>query len=471
MKNKSRIYLLDSQQYSPETIAVAFAKTSRSPEPFDQIAAGLNEEKSSEFNEKWVVGYGHSSVAEHAVLHIALENISRLAVENLESNRLASYTEKSTRYQKWDAGAYYTPAEIIGKEIETNYRVLCDDLFAFYARIIQPVSEIVACGCARNDGESENAWKRRVQSAAIDSCRFGLPASSLANVGMTINARALEHAISKMLSSNLEEVRRIGTEVKEVALKAVPTLVKYANANAYPGNVDQFCSQFHTSTGQPDNDWCRLVDHTPELENRILAAVLYRSNTNDYAQSISVIAKMSSAQKLELTKMIFASRDRFTIPLRELEHSSFTFEIIADQGAWYELKRHRMLTLTTQGFTPDLGYTLPKVIDQAGFRDEYDSLMLKCTQLYPKLEKVQVGIGSYILPNSYKRRFLMTGNLRSLIHLINLRSAANAHFSVRRVALRMADLIQGVMPSFAPYLFNPSNEDWSMIEKRFFTVV
>jgi len=467
MKNKSRIYLLDSQQYSPETIAVAFAKTSRSPEPFDQIAAGLNEEKSSEFNEKWVVGYGHSSVAEHAVLHIALENISRLAVENLESNRLASYTEKSTRYQTWDAGAFYTPAEIMDKEIKTEYRALCDELFAFYTRIIQRVSEVVACDCTRNDGESENAWKRRVQSTAIDSCRFVLPASSLANVGMTINARSLEHAISKMLSSHLEEVRRIGAEVKEVALEAVPTLVKYANANPYPAIVDQYCTQFNTPAGQPASDWCRLVDHAADLENRILAAVLYRSTNNDYAQSLAALAKMSPAQKLELTKMIFASRDRFTTPLRELEHSSFTFEIIADQGAWYEIKRHRMLTLTTQGFSPNLGFALPKVIDQAGFRDEYVSLMQKCSLLYTTLEKTQVGIGSYILPNAFKRRFLVTGNLRSLIHMINLRSATNAHYSVRRVALRMAELVQGVMPNFAPYIFNPSNEDWSMIEKRF----
>ena len=33
-----RIYLLDPHQYSPETIAVTFAKTSRSPESFDKIA-------------------------------------------------------------------------------------------------------------------------------------------------------------------------------------------------------------------------------------------------------------------------------------------------------------------------------------------------------------------------------------------------------------------------------------------------
>ena len=114
MTAERQIYLLDPMRLPPETIAVAFAKTSRSPESFRQIAAELTEEKSSEFHEKWVVGYGHASVAEHAMLHIAVENISRLAVESLESNRLASYTEKSTRYQKWGPEDFYVPAELDG---------------------------------------------------------------------------------------------------------------------------------------------------------------------------------------------------------------------------------------------------------------------------------------------------------------------------------------------------------------------
>ncbi len=79
-----QIYLLSPKEHSPETIAVAFAKTSRSPELFREIAAGLTDEKSAQFHEKWVVGYGHASVAEHAVLHIALENVSRLAIESIE---------------------------------------------------------------------------------------------------------------------------------------------------------------------------------------------------------------------------------------------------------------------------------------------------------------------------------------------------------------------------------------------------
>src|SRR5512136_473400 len=107
-----QIYLLSPKKLSPETIAVAFAKTSRSPESFRKIASELSDEKSARFHEKWVVGYGHASVAEHAVLHIAIENVSRLAVECIESNRLASYTEKSTRYQIFDRDAFYTPEAI-----------------------------------------------------------------------------------------------------------------------------------------------------------------------------------------------------------------------------------------------------------------------------------------------------------------------------------------------------------------------
>ena len=84
MSPDRQVYLLDPQKLPPETIAVTFAKTSRSPQSFREIAAELTDEKSAEFHEKWVVGYGHASVAEHAVLHIAVENISRLAVECLE---------------------------------------------------------------------------------------------------------------------------------------------------------------------------------------------------------------------------------------------------------------------------------------------------------------------------------------------------------------------------------------------------
>ncbi|MEK7806597.1 MAG: FAD-dependent thymidylate synthase, partial [Chloroflexota bacterium] len=94
-----RVYPLDAHELTEEQIAVVFAMTSRRPEPFDEIARQVTQEKAADFHERWVLGYGHASVAEHAVLHLAVENVSRLACDTLEDNRLASYTEKSSRYQ------------------------------------------------------------------------------------------------------------------------------------------------------------------------------------------------------------------------------------------------------------------------------------------------------------------------------------------------------------------------------------
>src|SRR5574342_1334225 len=115
------IYLLNPKELSPEIIAVAFAKTSRSPESFRDIAAGLSDEKSAQFHDKWVGGYGHASVAEHAVLHLAFETVSRLAIEAIESNRLASYTETSTRYQKWGPDDFTIPPELDDHPLRSEF--------------------------------------------------------------------------------------------------------------------------------------------------------------------------------------------------------------------------------------------------------------------------------------------------------------------------------------------------------------
>jgi len=230
---KREIYLLSPKTYSPETIAVAFAKTSRSPASFREIAAELNDEKSAQFHERWVVGYGHASVAEHAVLHIAIENVSRLAMEAIESNRLASYTEKSTRYQKWDADNFHLPDELDDPPLRDEYIATCRMLFKTYAASLKPVRDLVEKQYPRRENETEEAWDRRIRSQYVDSCRFILPAASLANVGMTANGRALENAIRKWRSHGLAEVREIGTTVKEVAQGEIPTLVKYAEPVEY----------------------------------------------------------------------------------------------------------------------------------------------------------------------------------------------------------------------------------------------
>ena len=228
-----RIYLL--RDLPPEVVAVAFAKTSRSPKAFDEIAEELTDESSAQFHEKWVVGYGHASVAEHAVLSIAIENVSRYATEVIEANRLASYTEKSSRYQIFSPDDYYVPEEIDVSPLAKEYRSAVRWMFENYLNVQSKLDAFLReSDCLpQREGESERGYAARVRAYALDRARFLLPISALANVGMTANARVLEHAIQKMVSHELSEIRQIGESLKEVCQGAVPTLVKYADYNPY----------------------------------------------------------------------------------------------------------------------------------------------------------------------------------------------------------------------------------------------
>ena len=171
-----RIYPL--KNLPPEVIAVAFAKCSRSSDPFDKIAADLTEDQSAEFNEKWVVNFGHASIAEHAFFNIAIENISLIAVESIQSNRLGSYTEKSSRYQIYDKERVYFPKIFESNpEIKQAYLSAVNQLFAVYQKSINPIKQAIYKIYPNQNNEPEQIWQAKIKSKWIDICRFLLPST------------------------------------------------------------------------------------------------------------------------------------------------------------------------------------------------------------------------------------------------------------------------------------------------------
>jgi thymidylate synthase ThyX len=467
-----RIYLLSPRRLSPETIAVAFAKTSRSPLSFDEIADELTDERSAEFHEKWVVGYGHASVAEHAVLHVAFENISRLAIESIESHRLASYTEKSTRYQKWDEGQFHVPEELRGGEHESLYRETCRALFAAYRESLGTLRRAVQLTAPRRDGESDERWDGRIRSRYVDVCRFLLPAAALANVGMTANARVLEHALRKMLAHPLAEVRQIGEELKRVAQAEVPTLLKYAEPSEYLAEMEEaLASRAAALADGGERPALRLVASDPEAEARVLAAALYPHAGGDFEAVEGHVRALGRPELQALANDVLGRLGRFDVPLRALEHAVYTFEAVLDQGAYFELKRHRLMTQTPQRLTSGLGYAVPKLITQAGFEVAYREAMDRAAAACRTLALWNPEAAAYLVPNGFNRRVLMTLNLREAFHFCELRSAANAHFSIRRLALMMAEALRGASPLLAPFLRLPEDADWRALEAEHFTSV
>lgn len=467
---KRDIYLLSPRALSPETIAVAFAKTSRSPESFREIAAELSDESSAKFHEKWVVGYGHASVAEHAVLHIAFENVSRVAIEAIEGNRLASYTEKSTRYQKWGPDDFTIPPELDGHSLRDEFAETARLLFSTYAESLNPVRNLIVERTPRRENESDDAYDRRIRSQYVDRCRFLLPAAANANVGMTANARVVENTIRKMLSHPLEEVCQIGETLKEVAKGETPTLVKYADANEYVIETVKELGNREWGMGNTPTDWCSLIDYDKDGEKKILAAALYRFDEIPYADALAYVKSLRKIGREALAESLLGKLGKYDVPLRELEYSAYTFDLVMDQGAYAEFKRHRMMTQTPQRLTTKLGFTTPLLITEAGFGSKYEAAMEAAHRMYEKLHAFNPDVAQYIVPNGFNRRVLAQFNLREAFAFCQLRSAANAHFSIRRVAQKIYEEISNVHPLLTKYM-NLREETWQSVEQNYFSKI
>jgi thymidylate synthase ThyX len=457
---------------------VAFAKTSRSPKPFREIAAELSEAQSSEFHEKWVLGYGHASVAEHAVLHLALENLSRLAIECLESNRLCSYTEKSTRYQIFDT--FYVPEAIAASVHADRYVATCRLLFETYHASLEPVRRVIEAWYPRRGDEVERAHASRLRSKYVDVCRFLLPCATVANVGMTANARALEHAITKMLSHPLDEVRTIGMEIKQVAQTEVPTLVKYANPNRYlmetSGALEAAASEVIGQAGSPDETAettsVRLIHYDRDAETRIAAASLYRHSGVPYTEAWTQVSGMSPAERLRVIEATLGRLERHDTPLRELEHTSYTFDVVCDQGAYFDLKRHRMMTQSPQAPTVELGYAVPRAIDEAGFGDRFRDAIDRATDAARAIAHDFPREAAYLVTNAHNRRFLATMNLRELYSLVPVRAREAGHFSYRRIAMLVYEAVRAVHPALVAHVqFGYEPPTGAELEARFFSEV
>ena len=448
-----RVYPLDARLLTEEQIAVAFAMTSRVPDPFDVIAERVSEESAADFHERWVLGYGHASVAEHAVVHLAVENISRLACDGLEDNRLASYTEKSSRYQVMPEDYFHTPSELdTHPALRREYEATCQHLFEVYQKLIDGCMEHLR-GVHRQRGrESDSAYQLRLRRIATDGCRSVLPAATLTNVGVTANARTLEHGISKLMSAELEEERQLGEAVREQGREVTPTLIKYADEVPYlrqrPEVQKDFANFLAGDSEQPPlSVEARLVHWDPQAEEKLAAALLYGASGQDYPAAWQRAQAMTPEERQRMIDVSLSGLGPHDAPPRELETVDYTFEFLLDYGAFREFRRHRMQTYLPQMLTATHGVRIPSVIADAGL----DALFAEATSAseatYHKIrEDVSPAVAQYVVTHAHNRRLLSKMNLRECYHLFKLRTSPMAHESIREPMLEALRLVREIHP-------------------------
>ena len=465
----------------PEVVAVLFAYYSRSPNTFRKNLLklikdkeldvgeltkayrqkeGLDyskaKEKAMEFHRKWVVGYGHGSVAEHANASVSMEEVSILATKVIEDCRLAAFTEKSTRYQVFDRDSYYKPKKLLASEFKGLYEETCNHLMDTYTELYPQMLDWVKKNYPKPEAMAEKLYESKAHAKACDIVRYLLPASTLTNLGMTVNARELAHAIRKWLSHPLEELQEVGEQTKQEVKKLVPSLLDHAEFNEYISEtdkrLDEVARQAYKKASGEEPNGVKLVAYDKDAVEKVAAALLYAHSRQPYAEVLQDCKEAFEMHIEALFKEALEKMGRHDAPLRELEHANYTFDIVVDYGAFRDIQRHRICTQTNQDLGVELGFETPEELVKAGFEKEFKDCMEKAREAYHRIKARYPKEAQYVVPLAYRKRVLLTCNFRELFHFIKLRSGPQGHLSYRKIAVQCFEEIEKVHPLFARYI-------------------
>ena len=428
----------------------------------DQVVAT---QKAEEFYDRVLVGYGDDSVAELGGAHVACENVSQIAAKFLEDPRIGlSPLEKSTRYVWFDKKAsglykYCREPAIMASEFADEYVSTCDFLFETYCKLIEPATEFVKERFPLEEGVSERAYNSAVKAKACDMLRGLLPASTVTNMGMFGNGRAFEYLLVKMFSSNLAEINSIATDLHGELAKVIPSFVKRSN-DKYGSATQNYLRETRKSTAavaqailpsEPrEAREVELVDYDGDALDKIVSAILYDKSQFPLGQVRQVVQRLDEGAKEKIFADYVSRREnRRQKPGRALEHAYYTFDILANFGAYRDLQRHRMLSQERQFLTTKFGFDLPPEIVQGGFEKEFTEAMQRGRNAFEKIAAKMPAPAQYVVPLAYKMRWYVKMNLREVYHMCELRSSQQGHPDYRRVAQKIYYETLRVHPSLA----------------------
>lgn len=412
-------------------------------------AAALSQaqDKARAFHEKWVVGYGHASVAEHAVVHLAVENVSIVASKVIEDLRLGSFTEKSTRYVVFDTGSFADLASL-PPELAHVYRSRCQDLFGTYLKLFPQVLARLEQVVSREQYRSDKAHANAVRSHACDLLRGLLPASTLTNLGLTANARALATLLTKMTSSPLNEVRELAAAMQTEALTVAPTLLRHVGFNSLRALSHEPLEVLRdVAPSTAGSTPVRLLNYDKDALRRVALALAYSAQADaDAAAMMQQLEGKADVELEQAVRAVMAQRGPHDPAPRAFEASSVTVELELDYGAYRDLQRHRLLSPFTQPLTCKLGAHVPEELAELGFAQPYSEALERAEQSWRLLAAHDLWQAQYVVPLAFAVRVLWTLNLRELFHVVELRTSRQGHASYRRVAQALCDAVTAVHP-------------------------
>ncbi|MDQ5987154.1 MAG: FAD-dependent thymidylate synthase [Syntrophus sp. SKADARSKE-3] len=442
--------LPDMDILTPETIAAAYARISRSPKPVDELRAGARAEvdKARQSNQNIVFGMGHSSIAEHAVFNIDILGVSRLLVEEIEKFRLCSYTEKSQRYVLFKDDAVL-PEEIRVVGLEAPYMDTIRVQNRFYQECYEKLRPYIFK--QHQDLAADPAMRSTLEGWAKEDARYAIALATETQLGMTINARNLELMLRRLAALPLTEAQSFSQALFKATRHVAPSLIRYTEATSYDRLTRQTLKDAAAELTQPtlskdEDEDVRLVWASPDADNRIVAFLLHSSTNRCLTDCLKMASTMTEKEREGFVKTALRHIQAYDQVLREFEHIDLLFELTISASCFAQLKRHRMSTLTGQDYDPTLGVTMPSVMTTIGMEKPFMDVMAQSEAMYERIKKAAAPCAAYILTNAHRRRVAFKVNARELYHISRLRSDVHAQWDIRQVADKMLALGRQAMP-------------------------
>ena len=459
-----------------EVIAVIFAYVSRSPKGFRENIGTviqeeqLGQERAAKFHEKWVLNYGHASVAEHASVHVGIEKVSRLFSSILElSNEYMSFTEYSQRYQSPAKGDFFTPEELDQhSSLKNKYIQLNNYQYDLYFELNGKLFEFLKDTVPTPEGIEERLHHRALEKIAFEDARYALNLATYTNLGMTANARAIEDSLTKLLSSRYPEVRKRAQEIKEEVRFSVPTLVKYANENKYitetrdiiEGLTKKIIGQSRVETSNETYEvnllnWTGKDSPDPEAVaiDTMVKAILFEHLALGYEDIDKDLSSSSLEEKLDILKKSLEKLGKFDNPVNALKLVKYEVEFVISEACWHQLLRHRKVKWISKEPGIQSGITIPPHIEKSGTQDLLRKAVSESENLYHELLNQNLTeVASYVVTNAHNRRILGTFDLWELYHLINLRMSEGAQWDIKNITGMLAEEIG----KYHPNLISPA---------------
>ncbi|MCK5149867.1 FAD-dependent thymidylate synthase [Candidatus Pacearchaeota archaeon] len=434
---------------TPETIAASYARISRDPRPISElrVEARKDVEASRKSNKTIIFTMGHKSIAEHARFNFDITGISRRAVEAVEQNRLDSYTEKSQRYITMD-GDFVLPKEIQNTKFESEFLKLVGLQNNFYKKNLEKItkwhhkqdySELYPVVSAKKSDKQKEVR----EGLGKEDSRYSLGLATQTQLGMTVSARTLENIITRLRSSDNEELKELGGKLFSEVDGVAPSVIKYTQPADYfaktrkelTGSVSELIKKHNIKDYLFNVERVKIFKNL-KRDNSIIAGLIFSSSNLQYDKCLLMTSQMNKNEKIELLNQTIKYQEKHDPMLREYELGDRIAEMTMSSSAFAQMKRHRINTLISQEYNPSLGLTIPQSIKETGLEKELENIVKKSVQLHNNLlaEAYPKSIAEYALTNANKRRVLFDANNRQVYAFCMERENLAAQWDIRKTA-------------------------------------